>query len=590
MCTKTIIAKEDARPALRQRRGKAATATEITVEGIEKRKRKEAISLCESKSKESAIAAPHSIASASLAAAVERMAQRAKALKKPSYTMAEVSQHRNVRTSRDGDVADTWIVYESLVLDVSNWTSLHPGGTETILRFAGGDATDEIRSFHPPQVLEKRLGAFVVGTVSDAPEPTGLVSDFRELGKEFEMRGYYESGMSYYWFRLATFLTILACVWVLVFMNRREYDPETKSGHSFGLTLVAGFFLAAFWQQMAFVGHDCGHLTTHYDSSKDLPFGYVVANTLTGISLSWWKSTHNVHHAVPNTVDCDPDIALLPAIAIDEYMFNSLYNKFHKRLMTFDWAARKIFVPHQHLLYYPIMCVARFNLIIQGLIHLAKEEHVKNRGLELALMAFYVFWLSTLVWFVPGGVRQQTAFVLFSHAIAGLLNVQITLSHFSREVFTNSSLDTPLDPSPSSVEKKSMDDVDNKPALSCDSDDGDSISSSTQWHRDPGPRYGGDFYTRNIGSSLDVECPPSIDWFHGGLQFQTIHHLYPRVGRRYLRSCQEEVRTLCRTHGLNYEAKSFLDCNYEVYQHLKDKARLAGEWSPVIWDTMCAHG
>ena len=137
---------------------------------------------------------------------------------------------------------------------------------------------------------------------------------------------------------------------------------------------------------------------------------------------------------------------------------------------------------------------------------------------------------------------------MLSHAVAGLLNVQITLSHFSRPIFE----------SPTKL--------------------------------DGADKYGGDFFSRNVISSLDVACPTYMDWFHGGLQFQTLHHLYPRIGRQHLRKTMPLIESLCKKHSLPYSAKSFFACNVEVFETLKNTGITARTWSPLIYESMCAQG
>ena len=66
-----------------------------------------------------------------------------------------------------------------------------------------------------------------------------------------------------------------------------------------------------------------------------------------GISVAWLNATHNVHHAVPNMVDCDPDISHLTVFALDTSMFGGVYNRYHKRFMPFDWLTRNVCVPYQ---------------------------------------------------------------------------------------------------------------------------------------------------------------------------------------------------------------------------------------------------
>lgn len=82
-------------------------------------------------------------------------------------------------------------------------------------------------------------------------------------------------------------------------------------------------------------------------------------------------------------------------------------------------------------------------------------------------MLGFFFWLGLLCSQLNSS-GMVWAFLLVSHGVAGLLQVQITLSHFSRP---------------------------------------------TNGGRADG--YGGDFYSRNIVASLDVDCSPWLDWLHG---------------------------------------------------------------------------
>jgi len=248
---------------------------------------------------------------------------------------------------------------------VSKWAASHPGGVQPILRFAGMDCTDEIRAMHGDWVLEKKLPHFVIGTVSDMPEATELVKDFRELGREFERLGYFQVSWGFYARKLAAVSCIFATSLLLLFGT-----------DSFMAHMASAAVMGIFWQQFAFVGHDCGHMSAkvHARDKIDVTSLGFLVTFFNGISVAWWNATHNVHHNVPNTVDCDPDIAHLPVFAIDKRMFGSLFNKYHGRVMEFDWAARNIFVPYQHLWYYPIMCVARFNLYIQSFLFILSSD------------------------------------------------------------------------------------------------------------------------------------------------------------------------------------------------------------------------
>ena len=103
--------------------------------------------------------------------------------------------------------------------------------------------------------------------------------------------------------------------------------------------------------------------------------------------------------------------------------------------MAFD-AAAKALVSVQHYSFYPIMAVARFNLYAQTLILLFTSKEIKpsRRVLEFGVMCLYFTWLGVLVSRLPS-LGERVSFTLLSHAVGGLIHVQICLSHFSRKVF-----------------------------------------------------------------------------------------------------------------------------------------------------------
>lgn len=74
-----------------------------------------------------------------------------------------------------------------------------------------------------------------------------------------------------------------------------------------GCIISSALAIALFWQQTAFIGHDLGHNAVTQNRRLDGLLGLLV-NTGVGIGMSWWKSTHNVHHLAVNAADSDPDI------------------------------------------------------------------------------------------------------------------------------------------------------------------------------------------------------------------------------------------------------------------------------------------
>jgi sphingolipid 8-(E)-desaturase len=252
------------------------------------------------------------------------------------------------------------------------------------------------------------------------------------------------------------------------------------------------------------------------------------------LSLGWWKRNHNVHHVVTNSPEHDPDIEHMPFLAISTRFFDSLRSTYYDRIMVFDSVA-KWAVKHQHWLYYPLLTLGRFNLYRLSWEYLLSSQPPKRgpaRGhwpLELAGQVFFWTWFGyfTLYLSIPT-LSSRLLFIFVSHAITAPLHVQITLSHFA------------------------MSTVDHGPGES--------------------------FPQKMLRTTMDVDCPAYLDFLHGGLQFQAVHHLFPRIPRHNLRRAQGYVREFCAESGIPYVIYGFTRGNREVLGRLESVARQVEIW------------
>ncbi|KPA74284.1 flavoprotein subunit-like protein [Leptomonas pyrrhocoris] len=97
---------------------------------------------------EKAAAAPAAAAGAS---------EGGKALKR--YTRAEVAKHNKE--------ADCWCIIHGQVLNLTEFLPDHPGGKQSVVMYAGKDATEAFDLVHQAEVIEKYTPDAVVGVVSD---------------------------------------------------------------------------------------------------------------------------------------------------------------------------------------------------------------------------------------------------------------------------------------------------------------------------------------------------------------------------------------------------------------------------------------
>lgn len=60
--------------------------------------------------------------------------------------------------------------------------------------------------------------------------------------------------------------------------------------------------------QVAFLGHDGGHLQIFTNGRSNDLFGQPTGNLLVGLNFGWWVGKPNRYHAHPNMEGHDPDI------------------------------------------------------------------------------------------------------------------------------------------------------------------------------------------------------------------------------------------------------------------------------------------
>lgn len=294
---------------------------------------------------------------------------------------------------------------------------------------------------------------------------------------------------------------------------------------------TSGLFLGMCWHQLTFTVHDAGHLGITHDYTIDTVIGIVLADFIGGLSLGWWKRNHNVHHIVTNSPEHDPDIEHMPFFAISHRFFDSLRSSYYDRIMTYDPFA-KFVIRYQHYLYYPILLFGRFNLYRLSWEYLIMGQGPKkgpawwHRWLEIAGQVFFWYWFGYLVVYksIPTAAGRLS-FIVVSHMATAILHVQITLSHFAM-----STADLGVNES---------------------------------------------FPQKMLRTTMDVDCPEWLDFFHGGLQFQAIHHLFPRMPRHNLRPTQRLVQEFCQDVNIPYALYGFADGNKEVIGCLADVSRQA---------------
>lgn len=426
---------------------------------------------------------------------------------------------------------DLWISIRGKVYDVTDWIHKHPGGDLPLLSLAGQDVTDAFLAYHPSSAWQ-HLDQFMIGLHEDY-SVSEVSKDYRKLLTDLKKAGLFKRPKWVYLITGLLMMVMLVCSVVGVVW---------KDG--FFLHVFCGVLMGAVWTQSGWIGHDSGHCGLVGNKKIDRIIQLVAGNCLTGISIGWWKRNHNAHHIACNSLEFDPDLQYVPLFAVSSSFFGSLYSNFYDRKMEFDSLARFL-VSYQHWTFYPVMALARVNLFGQSIVLLLSKRRVPDRVFEIGGIFLFWVWFPLLLSCLPNW-RERMGFVLASFAVTGVQHVQFCLNHFSSSVYVG------------------------RPG-------------SKSW-----------FLSQTRGT-LDIDCSPWLDWFHGGLQYQVEHHLFPRLPRHNLRKIAPFVKELCVKHCFPYTMVSFWEANLMTIGTLRNAALQAQDLSkPVpknlLWEALNTHG
>ncbi|KAK9757723.1 hypothetical protein RND81_01G182200 [Saponaria officinalis] len=426
---------------------------------------------------------------------------------------------------------DIWISILGKVYNVSKWVDQHPGGELPLLYFAGQDVTDVFLAYHPISSTQY-LNRFFNGYFLKDYKVSDTSKDYRKLLLEFQKMGLFN--------KKGHIVSISMFVIVMLFLV--GVYGVLKSD-CFWVHMVCGVLLGLSWIQIGWIGHDSSHYQALVTPMWNRVMHFVMVNCIAGVSISWWKRSHNAHHIACNSLEFDPDMQHMPFMAVSTKFFNSLTSHFYDKKLKFDSISR-FFISRQHITFYPIFAFLRIFFYVQSFYLLLFKRKVPNRSKELVGLLVFWIWYSFLISCLPTWI-ERISFAVITLAVTGIQQFQFSLNHLSCEVYVD-------------------------------------------------PPKGNDWLEKQVIGSLDISCSPWMDWFHGGLQFQIEHHLFPRMPRCNLRKIAPFVKDLCKKHDIPYKCASFWEANVMTYTTVRAAALAASDRSNLVprnlvWETMTTH-
>jgi fatty acid desaturase len=271
----------------------------------------------------------------------------------------------------------------------------------------------------------------------------------------------------------------------------------------------------------AFIGHDACHSQITRDRRVSRVIGLVHGNLLLGMSQQWWNDKHNRHHANPNHVDKDPDVA--PDILV------WTVGQAEGRTGMRRWITR-----HQALLFFPLTTLEGFALKVAGIEAVLASPRGcgrrQSRGARLAEGLTLVLHLAAYLTLLLTSMTpvQALAFVLIHQMLFGLhLGMAFAPNHKGMAM--------------------------------------------------PDGTVGKDWghLHRQVLTSRNVTGGPVTDWLLGGLNYQIEHHLFPSMPRPHLKRAQPLVRDHCAQLSIPYTETGAAASYRQALSHMHQVGRVA---------------
>jgi fatty acid desaturase len=278
-------------------------------------------------------------------------------------------------------------------------------------------------------------------------------------------------------------------------------------------TLLLAAPLSVVSARMSFVAHDAGHSQIAACRDRSRLIQFIHGNLLLGMSQEWWNDKHNRHHANPNHVDKDPDVAA------DVLVFAQ--HQTAGRTGLRGWLIR-----HQAWLFFPLTTLEGIALKVYGFqaVFSRKSDRVPTRRRVtegLLLLAHVVGYAALLLTTLT--LAQAIVFALINQMVLGLhLGMAFAPNHKGMEM--------------------------------------PDAETSEGWGH----------LRRQVLTSRNVRGGVFTDWFLGGLNYQIEHHLFPSMPRPHLRLAQPLVRAHCLSLGVPYTETGLFESYRQALGHLHE--------------------
>ena len=333
--------------------------------------------------------------------------------------------------------------------------------------------------------------------------PNSLASQYTEIVARVRAAGLMNKKPSFYIKRLAVITLISLTLWAALV-------AVSLSQNFFVLAIAVPIMIlqGIMGAQYGFIAHETAHRQVFHNNKTNDNVGRILANLFAGLSYGFWMRKHNRHHAKPNQIGADPDIA----IRVLSFTTESLESK---------KGPEKLLAKNQGWLFPFLLLFTGFDLLLDSVSSVfSKNKKIEHKFFEFAMML----------------VRQVTPFIILALLFnpfyaAGLwLVMMMAFGMFMGGAFAPNHKGMPL------VERDAQI----------------------------------DFFQRQVLTSRNIRSTWLTDNLMGGLNFQVEHHLFPSMARPNLRKAHDIVVAYCKEKDVPFKETGLFESYGIVIKYLNE--------------------
>ena len=409
------------------------------------------------------------------------------------------------------DITDNHVILEGVVYNLQEFSKVHPGGSNILNIFGGKDATIHYYMLHPhtnirTNILDKYRKG-TVGTVGTVGTPNN--NNIYTLNTPIfnELKASIKRAVPYPYANYEWWIKAVTIMSAEVYLEYHNYI--------YGFSIPKSIMLGVL---MAMIGlciqHDANHGAVSRKEIINRAWGYT-QDWIGGSSLLWKHHHVLLHHAYTNVLEYDPDITteILRLHKDVKYRYSHYWQK------IYIWFLLLLLPINWH--FTEFLDLYRMNHMSHKISSMATNE--MRIGILLRCLFYIRFYIIPL-YIYPSLYTLLN--ISISLGVGGIyLGVNFIISHNFEGVLNNTA--------------------------------NTDANANTDWA------------ISQIESSSSVGGR-TLGFFHGGLNYQIEHHLFPRISHVHYYKIKPIIQEWCKKNDVKYTYYNTLWSNiYSCYKYLE---------------------